>query len=105
VNFARCVARRWGYEIVNTVEQNRRAQASSRSVEIKRQGAKSLLAVGIAALEQNRHAAEIDRWLADGHAGTMTYLIGRLRSGKTRADPARGKMRRGDIDELLPWVG
>lgn len=31
-------------------------------------------AIGIAALESNPHAAELDRWLAAGHAGTMTYL-------------------------------
>jgi len=31
-------------------------------------------AVGIATLEKNAHAAELDRWLAAGYAGTMSYL-------------------------------
>jgi len=51
---------------MNTVEQ---------SVELKRQAAAlGFAATGIAQLERNPHAAELDRWLADGHAGTMTYL-------------------------------
>jgi len=41
-------------------------------------------AVGIAALGPNPHAAELDRWLAAGHAGAMTYL--RRQAGK-RKDP------------------
>ena len=54
-------------------------------IEIKRQGAKlGFSAVGIAALERNPHAAELDRWLADGHAGTMTYLN---RQAEKRKDP------------------
>ena len=41
---------------------------------------------GIAALEKNPHAAELDRWLAAGHAGTMTYL---QRQAEKRKDPRR----------------
>lgn len=61
---------------MNVVEQ---------SVEIKRR-AKTLGfdAVGIAPLEPNPHAAELDRWLAAGHAGTMTYLH---RQAEKRKDP------------------
>ena len=60
---------------MNTVEQNRRTKATSRSVEIRRRGAELCFsAVGIAPLDKNPHAAELDRWLANGHAGTMTYL-------------------------------
>lgn len=39
---------------------------------------------GIARLERNAHAAELDRWLADGHAGTMAYL---QRQAEKRKDP------------------
>ncbi len=70
---------------MKTVEQERQAEASRRSVEIKRQGAKlGFSTVGIALLDRNPHAAELDRWLADGHAGTMTYLN---RQAKKRKDP------------------
>jgi epoxyqueuosine reductase len=41
-------------------------------------------AVGIASLEPDRHAAELDRWLAAGYAGTMTYLH---RQAEQRKDP------------------
>ena len=43
-------------------------------------------AVGIATLEKNAHAAELDRWLAAGYAGTMSYLH---RQAAKRKDPAR----------------
>jgi epoxyqueuosine reductase len=43
-------------------------------------------AVGIAPLERNAHAAELDRWLAAGYAGTMAYLH---RQAAARKDPAR----------------
>ena len=43
-------------------------------------------ATGIARLEHNPHAAELDRWLAAGHAGTMTYLH---RQAEKRKDPRR----------------
>ncbi len=57
------------------------------SVEVKRR-AKALKfdAAGIAPLEPNAHADELDRWLAAGHAGTMTYLH---RQAEKRKDPAR----------------
>jgi epoxyqueuosine reductase len=43
-------------------------------------------AVGIAALAANPHAAELDRWLAAGYAGTMRYLE---RQAARRKDPRR----------------
>ncbi len=69
------------------VEQSRSAAALRRAVEVKR-GAMELGfdAVGIATLERNPHAAELDRWLAAGHAGTMTYLH---RQAERRKDPRR----------------
>src|SRR5258706_15387715 len=61
---------------MNNVEQ---------SVELKRRArALGFTATGVARLERNPHAAELDRWLADGHAGTMTYLH---RQGEKRKDP------------------
>lgn len=55
------------------------------SVEVKRRAAAlGFSAVGITRLDQNPHAAELDRWLADGHAGTMTYLN---RQADKRKDP------------------
>src|SRR2546427_6704773 len=69
------------------VEQRRRAEASRKGVEVKRRGlALGFDAVGIATLEANAHAAELDRWLAAGYAGTMTYLH---RQAEKRKDPAR----------------
>jgi epoxyqueuosine reductase len=41
-------------------------------------------AAGIARLDRNPHAADLDRWLAAGHAGTMTYLH---RQAAKRKDP------------------
>ena len=43
-------------------------------------------AVGIASLEPNAHAADLDEWLGAGYAGTMTYLH---RQAAKRKDPAR----------------
>lgn len=43
-------------------------------------------ASGIATLERNAHAADLDRWLAAGYAGTMTYL--HRQAGK-RKEPQR----------------
>src|SRR5205809_7921469 len=61
--------------------------ASSRSVELKRRALElGFDAVGIATLEKNAHAAELDRWLAAGYAGTMAYLH---RQAPKRKDPAR----------------
>src|SRR6266516_3486696 len=69
------------------VAQRRRAEASRKGVEVKRRAlALGFDAVGIATLETNAHAAELDRWLAAGYAGTMTYLH---RQAEKRKDPAR----------------
>src|SRR3989454_9930099 len=58
-----------------------------RSVEVKRRAtAFGFDAVGVTALARNAHAAERDRWLAAGHAATMTYLH---RQAEKRKDPAR----------------
>src|SRR5438034_6070400 len=55
------------------------------TVEVKRRAlALGFDAVGIATLEANAHAAELDRWLAAGYAGTMTYLH---RQAEKRKDP------------------
>ncbi len=58
-----------------------------RRAEIKRRAAAlGFDAVGIAALERNAHAAELDRWLAAGYAGEMRYLH---RQADKRKDPRR----------------
>jgi len=45
------------------------------SVEVRRRGeALGFDAVGVASLERNPHADELNRWLAAGYAGTMSYL-------------------------------
>src|SRR5881392_3680312 len=55
--------------------------------EVKRRAlALGFDAVGIATLEKSAHAAELDRWLAAGYAGTMSYLH---RQAAKRKDPAR----------------
>lgn len=52
---------------------------------IKRRAAElGFAATGITRLDRNPHAAELDRWLADGHAGTMSYLH---RQSEMRKDP------------------
>ena len=72
---------------MSTVEQERRAEASNNNVELKRLAAGlGFAATGIARLDHNPHAAELDRWLADGHAGTMTYLH---RQAEKRKDPRK----------------
>src|ERR1051325_1076905 len=72
---------------MNGVEKNRRTQASNTSVAIKRHAAElGFSATGIARLDRNAHAAELDRWLAAGHAGTMTYLN---RQAEKRKNPRR----------------
>jgi epoxyqueuosine reductase len=59
----------------------------ARSREIKaRATALGFDATGIATLERNAHAAELDRWLAAGYAGTMTYLH---RQATKRKEPQR----------------
>jgi epoxyqueuosine reductase len=56
-------------------------------IEIKRRAAElGFAATGIARLDRNPHAVELDRWLADGHAGTMTYL---QRQAEKRKDPRK----------------
>src|SRR6266566_2621253 len=56
-------------------------------IEIKRRAAAlGFAATGIARLDRNPHAEQLDRWLADGHAGTMTYLH---RQAEQRKDPRR----------------
>ncbi|HJS44325.1 MAG TPA: tRNA epoxyqueuosine(34) reductase QueG [Gemmatimonadales bacterium] len=55
------------------------------TVELKRRAhALGFAAAGIARLDRNPHAAELDAWLAAGHAGTMTYLT---RQAEKRKDP------------------
>jgi len=69
------------------VAQKRHAEASRNSVELKRRALEmGFNAVGVASLEPNAHAAELDRWLAAGYAGTMTYLH---RQAAKRKEPAR----------------
>src|SRR5256886_10178600 len=69
------------------VEQRRRAETSRNTVELKRRALEmGFDAVGVASLEPNAHAAELDRWLAAGYAGTMTYLH---RQAAKRKEPAR----------------
>jgi len=54
-------------------------------IAIKRRAAAlGFAATGIARLDRNAHAEQLDRWLADGHAGTMTYLN---RQAEKRKDP------------------
>src|SRR6266550_3652277 len=54
-------------------------------IAIKRRAAElGFAATGIARLDRNPHADELDRWLADGHAGTMSYLH---RPAAKRKDP------------------
>src|SRR5256885_6008063 len=56
-------------------------------IDIKRRATElGFAATGIARLDRNAHAAELDRWLAAGHAGTMTYLH---RQAEQRKDPRR----------------
>jgi epoxyqueuosine reductase len=56
-------------------------------IEIKRRAlALGFSAAGITRLDRNPHGAELDRWLAAGHAGTMTYLH---RQAEKRKDPRK----------------
>lgn len=57
------------------------------SADVKRRAAAlGFSATGVAPLARNAHAAALDRWLAAGHAGTMTYLH---RQAERRKDPRR----------------
>jgi len=54
-------------------------------IAIQRRAAElGFAATGVARLDRNPHAAELDQWLAAGHAGTMTYLH---RQSEKRKDP------------------
>jgi epoxyqueuosine reductase len=56
-------------------------------IAIKRRAAElGFAACGIARLDRNPHAAELDGWLAAGNAGTMTYLH---RQAEKRKDPRK----------------
>jgi len=69
------------------VEQQRRVEASRRTVELKRRARElGFDAVGVASLEPNAHAGELERWLAAGYAGTMSYLH---RQSAKRKQPGR----------------
>jgi len=60
---------------------------AERSARVKhRAAALGFARTGVAPLEPNPHAADFDRWLAAGHAGTMTYLH---RQAEKRKDPRR----------------
>ena len=61
--------------------------ASRRTTAVKRRALElGFDAVGIATLEPNAHATELDHWLATGYAGDMTYLH---RQAERRKLPAR----------------
>src|SRR5881409_342576 len=71
----------------NEVAHRHPAETARETVELKRRALEmGFNAVGVASLEPNAHAAELDRWLAAGYAGTMTYLH---RQAAKRKDPAR----------------
>ena len=58
-----------------------------RAAAVKRRAtALGFAAAGVTTLEPNDHAAELDRWLEAGYAGTMTYL---QRQAEKRKDPRR----------------
>jgi epoxyqueuosine reductase len=59
--------------------------AANDVAELKRRGsALGFAAIGIAPVEPNPHADQLDRWLEAGYAGTMTYLH---RQAAKRKDP------------------
>lgn len=69
------------------VEERRHREASQRTVALKRRAIDlGFTAVGVASLEPNGHADELDRWLSAGYAGTMTYL---QRQAEQRKHPDR----------------
>src|SRR5467141_3179267 len=71
----------------NEVAHRHPAETARETVELKRRALQmGFDAVGVAALEPNAHAAELDRWLAAGYAGTMTYLH---RQSAKRKQPAQ----------------
>jgi len=69
------------------VAERRHGEASRRTVAVKRRALDlGFDAVGVASLEANAHADELDQWLAAGYAGTMAYLH---RQAEKRKHPAR----------------
>src|SRR5712692_3172283 len=67
--------------------QHKRAASAQSSARVKQRALElGFDAVGIAPIERNAHAAELDRWLAAGYAGTMAYLH---RQAAARKDPGR----------------
>ena len=69
------------------VEENRPGETSRRTVAAKRRALElGFDAVGVASLELNAHADDLDQWLAAGYAGSMTYLH---RQVEQRKRPAR----------------
>src|SRR5207247_10179679 len=69
------------------VEQDGGAKTSPNIVALKRRALElGFDAVGVAPLEPNAHAGELDAWLAAGYAGTMSYLH---RQSAKRKQPAR----------------
>src|SRR5260370_35382253 len=66
---------------------HKRAASAQSSARVKQRALElGFDAVGIAPIERNAHAAELDRWLAAGYAGTMAYLH---RQAAARKDPRR----------------
>src|SRR6184192_2260869 len=75
------------YALMSDVTQNRHAKTSRDTVAVKRRARENGFdAVGVASLEPNAHADELDQWLDAGYAGTMTYLY---RQAEKRKHPAR----------------
>ena len=72
---------------MSDVTQNRHAKTSRDTVAVKRRALElGFDAVGVASLEPNAHADELDQWLAAGYAGSMAYLH---RQADKRKHPAR----------------
>jgi epoxyqueuosine reductase len=72
---------------MSDVAPHERAAGAQNSARVKQRARElGFDAVGIAPLERNAHAAELDRWLAAGYAGTMGYLH---RQAAARKDPGR----------------
>src|SRR5437899_3430071 len=71
----RAAARGRGAVRALAARSHARMNPVQKSVALKRRGeALGFDAVGVASLERNAHADELDRWLAAGYAGTMSYL-------------------------------
>src|SRR5690348_2737488 len=69
------------------VEQQRQAESSRNTVEVKRRALElGFDAVGITTLEPSAYANSLDRWLTAGYAGDMAYLD---RQAERRKFPAR----------------